>query len=195
MLKLFSAAHFLIACRCCSTESSCIAQLGIANAEDISLPDWTEISGEQSVVFHNVSPAQDNSDSRISETFDITKFEEMNQFAWSPSGLDMTRIEAKLWAMDNLERFSSTDFRNFVSRFQLLVEFAISSSGLDMTKLEATGWALGNDERYEKIDLREYINRFHKLRDFAISSQGLGMTGLEAKQWALVQCDQEFDLM
>jgi hypothetical protein len=71
-------------------------------------------------------------------TFQLSTFQELVDYAYSSSGLDMTKADAAKWAEICVRRLSREDFEEF----KRLVNYAYSSSGLDMTKRQAADWAI-----------------------------------------------------
>jgi hypothetical protein len=70
--------------------------------------------------------------------FEVKRFEELKEFAFSRSGLNMTMGQAKRWALEH-----ANDVPPFeVKRFEELKKFAFSRSGLNMTMGQAKKWAL-----------------------------------------------------
>ena len=75
--------------------------------------------------------------------FDIEKFKELRDFAFSVNGLNLTKAEADAWAQARLDNPRPFD----IARFKELRDFAFSANGLNLTAAEAIRWAMSNLEK------------------------------------------------
>jgi hypothetical protein len=74
--------------------------------------------------------------------FDLDLFKKLEQFAYLPSGLNLSQAEAKEWALERTRTWQSVDIDHFKQRFSELSDFAYLPSGLNLSRQDARDWAL-----------------------------------------------------
>ena len=120
-----------------------------------------------------------NSDLIIRQAFDLPKFKELTDYAFSSEGLGIyNKMKAAEWTEERLEFFSKHSF----DTFKELVQYAFGSEGLGMyNKMKAAEWA---EERLEFFSKHSF-DTFKELVQYAFGSEGLGMYNkMKAAEWA-----------
>jgi hypothetical protein len=115
--------------------------------------------------------------------FEVDRFKELFEFAYSTGGLDLAREVARQWAMDRVAENSSFD----VERFEELFTFGYSTDGLDLTREAAREWAMDRVNEKSSFD----VERFEELFTFAYSTGGLDLPREAAKQWAMDRVNEK----
>jgi hypothetical protein len=130
-----------------------------------------------------MSVPQGEPTNRRKAQFDIDKFKELRDFAYSTNGLNLSTSAATQWAEEHL-----CDEPSFnVDEFVRLRDFAYNTSGLDMSTSNASQWALEHVSDVPSFDAEQFM----RLKDFAYSTNGLDLSSSEATQWALAKMNSE----
>lgn len=71
-------------------------------------------------------------------TFKLATYKELYDFAWSASGMGLSRQDAQKWTEDWLKYYSHKNLETFKEYYH----YAFSASGLGLSRTEAQKWAL-----------------------------------------------------
>jgi hypothetical protein len=104
----------------------------------------------------------------------LASFKDLYDFAYSPTGMNLSRSEAQTWA-ENWLKSPTGDF----DRFREAYGFAYSPAGMNLSRTEAQEWA---ESWYKKP--KEDLERFKEAYEFGYRPGGLNLTRTEAQGWA-----------
>ncbi|MCK4820066.1 toll/interleukin-1 receptor domain-containing protein [bacterium] len=137
-------------------------------------PKYTPPPFGQPPSFGETSPSQDLKSLHVSKSrrLSLDDYKRLVNFAYSGSGLDMSKAAAADWASEYQAFFQNHDF----DLFKRLVSYAYSGSGLDMNRSKACQWALQNITLIENYDFGTY----EQLVGYAYSGSGLDMNKTNA---------------
>ncbi len=123
---------------------------------------------------------------------DLKLFAALERFAYSPTGLNLSTREAKMWAEERMVSWRDVDVDALAVRFTDLREFAYSPDGLNLSGIESKTWAKERMLSWEMVDLPAFVMRFRELQRFAFGPSGLNLSTAEARNWALKKVYSEF---
>ena len=127
------------------------------------------------VTIHQKTP----SSIKPSRKFDLSNLQQLIDYAYSTSGINLSRQEAAMWAESHLELISTYGF----DKFKELADYAYSTSGINLSRREAAKWA---ENHLELISMNSF-KEFKELADYAYSITGLNLSKREAADWAIRQ--------
>lgn len=136
----------------------------------------SKVATDDSTNVAKAKPSSIQADRTAQPLFDLARFKELRDFAYRPSGLDLSADAATAWAEDRMKDKTTFDLQRFIE----LRDFAFQTGGLDLTADAAAAWAEERMRDKTPFDL----TKFKELRDFAYRPSGLDLSADVATTWA-----------
>lgn len=144
---------------------------------------------------NNIFPQIDQT-SKVDFEEEVKVLEQLIDFAYSSSRMDMPKHVAKDWALRVLEEKSHDEIPQFINNLNLLIEVAYSSSssGMDMSKSSSRDWALNTIAKLDKDIVPQFVSDLKKLINSAYSSSKMNMSRSDSRDWALAKIKEKYIL-